>query len=146
GRVMVCLIVKRRKAKLKKNKRGFNMKKTVWLKILLPLTFVLLILGACGNDGEENTEGNAGSESNYPEKSITMIVPYAAGGTTDTTARALANVLPEYLPGDASIVVENTDGGAGVVGMTAVANANPDGYTIGLASSGPMTIAPHTQD
>ncbi|WP_373893551.1 Bug family tripartite tricarboxylate transporter substrate binding protein [Virgibacillus natechei] len=118
------------------------MRKSVLFKTLLAGIMALFVLAACGNNEEANTE----SETDFPEKSITMIVPYAAGGTTDTTARALANVISDYLPNDASIAVENKDGGAGVVGMTEVAHANPDGYTIALATSGPMTIAPHTQD
>lgn len=120
------------------------MKNSVLFKFLLPGIISLFVLGACGNgdDGDANAE----AEKNYPEESITLVVPYAAGATTDSTARALASVLPDYLPNNASIVVENAEGGAGVVGMTEVANSNSDGYTLALATSGPMTIAPHTQD
>jgi len=124
------------------------MRKSLLFKTLLIAIMSLFILAACGSnvdgDNENNTEEN--TETNFPEKSITMIVPYAAGGTTDTTARALANVISDYLPNDISIAVENKEGGAGVVGMTELANSKPDGYTIALATSGPMTIAPHTQD
>lgn len=122
-------------------------------KVLLAFVLVLLLFAAaCGgddNDADNDSEvANANADtsegdSNYPEKSITLIVPYAAGGTTDTTARALASVISDYLPNNESIAVVNREGGAGVIGMTELANSKPDGYTLALASSGPMTIAPH---
>ena len=67
--------------------------------------------------------------ADYPERSITMIVPFAAGGGTDVTARTVAPYLEEYLGGE--IVVENVPGGSGELGATRIAQGEPDGYTIG---------------
>lgn len=68
----------------------------------------------------------------YPEKPITIIVPWAAGGGTDTTARTIASALEEELGQTVNVV--NRTGGSGVVGHTAIASAKPDGYTLGLAT------------
>lgn len=68
----------------------------------------------------------------YPEKPITIIVPWAAGGGTDATARTIAAALEEQL--DQTVNVVNRTGGSGVVGHSAMASANPDGYTLGLAT------------
>lgn len=67
--------------------------------------------------------------ADYPERAVTMIVPFAAGGGTDVTARTVEPFLEKYLGGD--IVVENVPGGSGELGATRIAEAEPDGYTIG---------------
>lgn len=71
----------------------------------------------------------------YPEKPITMIVAYSAGGSTDVTARLLAPFIEKYLGDGAKVVVENRPGAGGEVGFTAIANASPDGYTIGFVNT-----------
>ena len=68
----------------------------------------------------------------YPERPITIIVPWGAGGGTDATARIIASVLEGELGQSVSVV--NRTGGSGVVGHTAIAEAEPDGYTLGLAT------------
>lgn len=68
----------------------------------------------------------------YPEKPISLIVPWAAGGGTDAVARTLAAQLEKELETPVNVV--NRTGGAGVVGHTEMVNARPDGYTIGLAT------------
>lgn len=68
----------------------------------------------------------------YPERPITLLVAWAAGGGTDTLARMFASLLEQEL--GQTINVVNRTGGAGVVGHTAMANADPDGYTLGIAS------------
>ncbi|MDV6320058.1 tripartite tricarboxylate transporter substrate binding protein [Chromohalobacter sp. HP20-39] len=68
----------------------------------------------------------------YPEKPITIIVPWAAGGGTDATARTIAKAMEEEL--GATVNVVNRTGGSGVVGHSAIARANPDGYTLGLVT------------
>jgi len=75
----------------------------------------------------------------YPERPIRIIVPYAAGGSTDISARIIANAIQEQT--QSSIVIENRPGGGGNVGTVAVANAAPDGYTVLLNGAG-MTILP----
>lgn len=69
----------------------------------------------------------------YPERGITMIVAWAAGGGTDAIARTVAAGLEEEL--GVNVTVVNRDGGSGVIGHTAMVNAEPDGYTIGFASA-----------
>jgi tripartite-type tricarboxylate transporter receptor subunit TctC len=64
----------------------------------------------------------------YPHRSITMIVPYAAGGPTDTVARVLAQAMTK--PMGQSVIVENRPSAGGVLGPELVKNAKPDGYTI----------------
>ncbi len=73
----------------------------------------------------------------FPRKPVTMIVGYGAGGGTDSYARALASVAPEYLNLQPLIVV-NKPGGSGVPAAKFVADSKPDGHTIHLASSGAL--------
>jgi len=68
--------------------------------------------------------------ANWPSKSINVIVAWSPGGGTDRLARAVAPLLEEKL--GVPIVVLNRPGGTGVVGHTALAQAKPDGYTIGI--------------
>jgi tripartite-type tricarboxylate transporter receptor subunit TctC len=67
---------------------------------------------------------------NYPNRPITIIVPFAAGGPTDTIARIFAERLRANL--GQTVVIENTTGAAGTIGVTRVYRAAPDGYTIGI--------------
>ena len=75
----------------------------------------------------------------YPDKPVTIVVPFAAGGPTDKVARDLAEALRKPLNG-AVVVIENVGGAGGTLGASKVAKANPDGYTlllhhIGMATS-----------
>jgi len=76
----------------------------------------------------------------YPTKPITLVIQYPPGGSTDLTARALANAARKYL--GQPIICENKSGGGGTVGVALVAAKSPDGYTIGVVTSSP-TIAYH---
>lgn len=84
--------------------------------------------------------GMAHAQDNYPSRTVRMIVPYSAGGTTDTVARLVAQKLA-VLWGQ-PVVVENKGGAGGNIGADLVAKATPDGYTI-LMGSGALTINPH---
>jgi tripartite-type tricarboxylate transporter receptor subunit TctC len=66
----------------------------------------------------------------FPNKTITMIVPAAAGGPTDTVARLLAESMTKTL--GQTVIVENAGGAGGTIGMAKLKNAAPNGYTIGL--------------
>ena len=68
----------------------------------------------------------------YPERPITLIVPWGAGGGTDATARIIASLLEKDIGQPVTVV--NRTGGSGVVGHSAIASAAPDGYTIGIAT------------
>ncbi|MGT2455542.1 Bug family tripartite tricarboxylate transporter substrate binding protein [Cupriavidus basilensis] len=76
-------------------------------------------------------------EAVFPAKPITLIVPWNAGGSVDLTARKLSEILGKS---GVTVVVENVPGGTSTIGLTRVANAQPDGYMIGLATSSLMGI------
>jgi tripartite-type tricarboxylate transporter receptor subunit TctC len=77
----------------------------------------------------------------YPEKTVTMIVPFPPGGSTDAIARVLAQKLPEKLGG--TWIVDNKPGATGTIGAAFVKRAPADGYTLFVSSLGPFVIAPH---
>jgi tripartite-type tricarboxylate transporter receptor subunit TctC len=78
----------------------------------------------------------------YPEKPVQMIVPYAAGGSTDVLARAVAQVAPKYF--SQPLVVVNKPGGGAIPGRLEVTKAKPDGYTILFGyGSGEDLVVPH---
>jgi tripartite-type tricarboxylate transporter receptor subunit TctC len=74
----------------------------------------------------------------YPARPVTIVVPYAAGGTLDTVARYLGKDLSEHL--GKTFLIENKAGGGTVIGANAVAKATPDGYTLLMGSSTPLAI------
>jgi tripartite-type tricarboxylate transporter receptor subunit TctC len=82
------------------------------------------------------------ASAEYPERPITMIVAYPAGGSTDQTARLLATFLQPELGGNANIVVENRPGAGGDTGFRALATAEPDGYTIGFINTPNVVTIP----
>jgi tripartite-type tricarboxylate transporter receptor subunit TctC len=79
------------------------------------------------------------SAQNYPTKPITLYVPFAAGGPTDTVARGLAQAMGKHL--GQSVVVENVPGAGGTIAPAKLKNATPDGHTLMLAHIG-MSTAP----
>ncbi|MDF1790705.1 MAG: tripartite tricarboxylate transporter substrate binding protein [Thalassobaculaceae bacterium] len=80
----------------------------------------------------------------YPDKPITLICPYSAGGGGDTASRVIAKLAGDIM--GVNINVENKTGGGATIGISAVANAEPDGYTIGFISTSPITIRPHMME
>jgi len=74
------------------------------------------------------------AQTRYPEKAITLIVPFGPGGIADLTARAVAQAMTATLK--QTIVVDNRPSAGSIVGSTAVAQAQPDGYTLLLMSNG----------
>jgi len=85
----------------------------------------------------------AGAEdpAKFPSRPITMIIQWGAGGVADISGRKLADLASKIL--GQPIVVENKPGGGGVTGMSIVARAEPDGYTIGTVTNSPSVIIPH---
>jgi tripartite-type tricarboxylate transporter receptor subunit TctC len=73
----------------------------------------------------------------YPQRPVKIIVPYAAGGGTDVFSRLLAAQIEREF--GQTLIIENRAGGASVIGTQAVANAEPDGYTIGMVDSAFVT-------
>lgn len=78
----------------------------------------------------------------YPERPINMIIAYSPGGGTDLVARALAPFIEKYLGNKARIVVLNRPGASGEIGFAAIANAAPDGYTIGFINTPSVLTIP----
>src|SRR5215212_3216937 len=74
----------------------------------------------------------------YPSKPITLVVPYAAGGPTDTIARIIAERLRVSL--GQTIIIENTTGAGGTIAVARVARSAPDGYTIGIGQNGSHVV------
>jgi len=72
------------------------------------------------------------AQAAYPERPITIIVPWSAGGGTDATGRMIAKIMQDELGVPVNVV--NRTGGSGVVGHQAIASARPDGYTIGIVT------------
>jgi tripartite-type tricarboxylate transporter receptor subunit TctC len=66
----------------------------------------------------------------YPSRPITMVVPYPAGGPSDTLGRILAEAMRTFL--GQPVVIENVSGAGGAIGVARVARASPDGYTLSL--------------
>ncbi|MDD0814785.1 tripartite tricarboxylate transporter substrate binding protein [Curvibacter sp. HBC28] len=82
-----------------------------------------------------------GSALAWPDKPVTLLVPFPPGGSTDLIARSLAPKLQEKLGG--TFLVENKAGAGGTVGATAAKRSAPDGYTVFVTSLGPLVIGPH---
>lgn len=76
----------------------------------------------------------------FPSRPVRFIVPYAPGGSGDIITRFLANKLSESWR--QQTIVENKPGGGGLIGTEAAVRSPPDGYTIYMASDGPVTVAP----
>ncbi|MEU4330895.1 tripartite tricarboxylate transporter substrate-binding protein [Nonomuraea dietziae] len=102
---------------------------------------VVSLLAACsGNGGTTGTGATGGSEAGgYPDQNITIVVPFSAGGPTDTVTRMIAEPMAAKLGG--KIVVQNVEGAGGTVGAGEVARAKPDGYTVLMHHIG-MSTAP----
>jgi tripartite-type tricarboxylate transporter receptor subunit TctC len=96
----------------------------VWLAVVLASSAALPALAQDARD--------------YPSKLITLIVPYAAGGSSDTRARQLAEKVGGYL--GKTVIVDNKPGAGGNIGTEAIARARPDGYTIGIGNFAPLAV------
>jgi tripartite-type tricarboxylate transporter receptor subunit TctC len=82
----------------------------------------------------------ASAQDAWPSKPIRIVVPYAAGGSTDQLARAIQKPMQDFLK--QPVVVDNKAGAGGTIGTDQVAKAAPDGYTIVFGNSGPNAIVP----
>ena len=83
----------------------------------------------------------AHAQVTWPTRQVTLVVPFPAGGATDTLARVLAKTLSADT--GQTVVVDNRAGAAGAIGSSSVEKAAPDGYTLLLATSSTHSILPH---
>ena len=86
------------------------------------------------------TAGGAFAQSDYPSKPIRLIIPFAAGGSTDVIARLLSEKLTEAV--GKPLVIENRPGAGSTVGVDVVAKAAPDGYTIAITANSAIAPGP----
>ena len=77
---------------------------------------------------------------NYPVRPITLVIPFAPGGSTSIVGRGVAEKMGELL--GEKIIIDNRAGAGGTVGTRAVAKADPDGYTLVLGYTGTLAIGP----
>ncbi|SFM12106.1 tripartite tricarboxylate transporter substrate binding protein [Salibacterium qingdaonense] len=134
------------------------MRKSNVLGLLAVLSF-LFLLAACGSSSSDNASGgdesgNAGSDSeegseqeaevDYPTKPIEIVVPWAAGGSSDQTARALAEAMSSNI--DQNVTVTNREGAGGTIATAEVAQSQPDAHTILLDAVGVFTTQPHLKN
>ena len=109
------------------------MKKILALALAAAMSLTLVACGGSKTPAASGSASSGGSSSaetvDFPgNKQVSLIVPYAAGGASDTVARIYASALEQSL--GTSIVVSNVTGASGAIGLEQVRNSNPDGYTI----------------
>jgi tripartite-type tricarboxylate transporter receptor subunit TctC len=109
------------------------------MALLLALVMVLsVLLTGCSQ------KAATPAKEEYPTKPLTNIVAWAAGGSSDLSQRAAANVIAKYF--GQSMVVVNKPGGATIPGTTEIARAKPDGYTIGVGFYASFVLRPNVLD
>ncbi|WP_343919178.1 tripartite tricarboxylate transporter substrate binding protein [Agrococcus citreus] len=102
---------------------------------------VALLAGCSSAAGPEtSTAPEAGDASSFPAGDIRFVIPYAAGGPTDVTARALAPCLGETL--GTNVIAENITGGSGSVGLQDMISKPADGQTVAIVSPGMVALSP----
>ena len=102
------------------------------------LTLLSTIVAACFC---ALTVASGASAQPYPSKPVTILIPFAAGGATDITARVIAEVATEKL--GRRVLVENRPGAGGGLMTAQLAKAAPDGYTLGALTASPVIVRPH---
>lgn len=88
--------------------------------------------------------GTLAGAQTFPDKPLTLVVPFAPGASADGIARIVARELGAAL--GQQVIVDNKPGGGGATGLLAVAKSAPDGYTIGLGATGAIAVNPHLPD
>lgn len=109
------------------------------LKRLCSIAATLLAISGLSPAAAQAPASSASAQA-WPVKNITLIVPYAAGGFSDTRMRLLARKLIDKF--GQPVVVENKSGAGGVIGTALIAKAVPDGYTIGSGNLAPLAVNP----
>jgi tripartite-type tricarboxylate transporter receptor subunit TctC len=102
----------------------------IWNTLLATVT---VVSGLCG--GFDHAQAQS-----FPSRAITLVIPFAPGGSTSIVGRTIADKMSELL--GEKVVVDNRPGAGGTVGTKAVAKSEPDGYTIALGYTGTLAIGP----
>lgn len=120
------------------------------IAMIMAVMMVTMAFSACTSSSSSATTSESSatdtsssesvSKSTCPEKAITVVVPFSAGGGTDLFARIVVDKMSKIL--GQAIEVVNMPGGAATVGVTDVVNSDPDGYKLGFCISTPLSIAP----
>ncbi|WP_407267800.1 Bug family tripartite tricarboxylate transporter substrate binding protein [Radiobacillus sp. PE A8.2] len=118
-------------------------KKSIVQSFVLVAILIAVLAGCADSSNQNGQDAGANSQSDYPQKTITWIVPFSPGGNSDAIVRSAVPFLKKYLPNDVDVVVENKDGAGGTIGLTALSSADADGYTIGQTAAGPIAIQPN---
>lgn len=118
-------------------------KKTRRLTVAAMLAVALVATAACGSDDEAGSSADDAG-SGYPNKPITIVVPYGAGGGTDVVSTIFVDAVTKAT--GAEIRRVNMPGAGGSQGTRFALDAAPDGYTIGFSDPGPALALPLTQD
>lgn len=105
------------------------------------VSFLIITFFTLGISAIETTSQAA----DYPSKAVTVVVGYSPGGSTDTYARVLASVIPEYINMQPLVIV-NKAGGAQIPSMKFTASSKPDGYTLQFFSGGSGVVATMLRD
>ena len=116
-----------------------------WKTILCFVVLVsMIVLAGCGKTPAADPKKPAAAPAFKPDKPVTLIVPFSAGGSSDMLARAVEKVWNKHCPQPVQIV--NKTGGGGIEGARFVSRAKPDGYTLVLGyGSGHDLVMPHLQ-
>ena len=109
------------------------------LRILIIVLVLALVATGCSGPGAQG-----GSAEDYPSEEIRLIIPYAAGGPTDISGRAVGAYLEENL--GQPFVVENIPGASATVGIGELVASPPDGYTLAVATTSPLVLVPLQED
>lgn len=110
------------------------------LAALLAAGLALTACGSSGSGGGGGGAGGGGGSVSFAGKTLTLVAPFAAGGSADVLARLTAAKLSNFLPGKPTVVVKNMDGGGGSVGLHYVSSLQPaDGLTLGFFGAGMAT-------
>ncbi len=106
-------------------------KKTLSLLLSIAVFSFLIFIGGCSNDMQKQSIP-VSKAAKFPEKPLTMIVPFSVGGGLDLTARSLEKFAPKYL--GQPLVIINKPGGGGSLGWNELAGSASDGYTLGITA------------
>lgn len=112
------------------NRKIFSARNKILFLFLIAISFLILLgFGSSSSTKEIDYPAN---KTDYPKKQIEWIVTYAPGGGYDIYSRAIAKILPKYLPNRVNIVIKNVSGAGGRRGSAVLYRSKPDGYTLGM--------------